>query len=448
MLGSLPATSLVVYDSDLRFEFVSGTALSESGISPDEIVGRSLTEVVPGEQGEILAGHYRAALAGEERRLEYTSTRDGRSYCLHVSPLRERSGEVEAAIALSLEIGGGVRERELWDQLMGMSTLASATRSIANIRDRSGIRARLVQEVRAVAAAGAVVLLELKPDGSGVPLASAGTEYEIDAIRELLLIADAPAKAIARRAPVHLASPPPGGSADASLMKQLGAGSILWYPMPEIDGERSMLAVGWAESGRGGDRSIATAIGVLTGEATSALHRAKELERLTRAVRHDDVTGMMAASGWEHELGRELALAAASGREAAIAMLEIDHFEVYLAENGGLAADRMLKRWSAGIGAQLELTDRPGRIGEARFGIVVARDSVEAGYDVIETLRDVGIPGVTTSAGAIAASAARLVDDLLAGAERALAEAQLAGGDRTVVATHDTPPGKPDSELR
>lgn len=115
LIENLPQDSLILFDRDLRFNVVVGAAVRESPLEAAEIEGRRLHEVIPGRQGEILARHYRAALRGESRSLEYASVIDGRDSWLRVVPVRER-GEIVGGMAISQDISDRKRverEREL-----------------------------------------------------------------------------------------------------------------------------------------------------------------------------------------------------------------------------------------------------------------------------------------------------------------------------------------------
>ncbi len=103
LLEHLPQTSITLYDRDLRLQLVAGGALAESGLTPGEVQGKQLADVVPGEQGDVLARHYKAALRGESRSLEYTSPISGREFWLRIVPVRER-GEVIGGMAVAQDI--------------------------------------------------------------------------------------------------------------------------------------------------------------------------------------------------------------------------------------------------------------------------------------------------------------------------------------------------------
>ena len=99
LLEHLPQTSVTLFDHLLRLRLV----VAGEGGDPSEVQGLHLQEVVPGEQGELLADHYGAALRGESRSVEYVSVRDGRDYWLRVVPVRE-DGKIVGGMAVSQDI--------------------------------------------------------------------------------------------------------------------------------------------------------------------------------------------------------------------------------------------------------------------------------------------------------------------------------------------------------
>ncbi len=103
LLEHLPQTSVVLYDRDLRIRLVVGSALRESGLEPSQVQGKRLQDVVPREQGEVLARYYEAGLRGESPSLEYSSDADGGDYWLRIVPIRQ-GGRITGGMAVSQDI--------------------------------------------------------------------------------------------------------------------------------------------------------------------------------------------------------------------------------------------------------------------------------------------------------------------------------------------------------
>src|SRR4051812_21357692 len=66
-IGGLPGTAAMVLDRDLVVRRMQGPAWGEMGIDPERVVGRPLAETSPERTFALVAPHYAAVLAGEER---------------------------------------------------------------------------------------------------------------------------------------------------------------------------------------------------------------------------------------------------------------------------------------------------------------------------------------------------------------------------------------------
>jgi PAS domain S-box-containing protein len=71
----LPDVAVLVFDRDLRFELVAGAAVRGAGWRPEEVLGRTLPELLPPGRVERYAAAYRAALAGERQSFEVDGSR-------------------------------------------------------------------------------------------------------------------------------------------------------------------------------------------------------------------------------------------------------------------------------------------------------------------------------------------------------------------------------------
>jgi PAS domain S-box-containing protein len=101
LVHTLPNSSVVTYDHDLRFTFAAGAALAEAGLDGD-VVGRTLAEVLP-HFTATLTPRYRATLGGHPQSFEF-SGRDGRHYWVQMAPLRDGDGAIEGGMVLSQNI--------------------------------------------------------------------------------------------------------------------------------------------------------------------------------------------------------------------------------------------------------------------------------------------------------------------------------------------------------
>ena len=112
VLRSLPHQSIIAVDPALVVVLAEGAPLAAHGYDRHAIVGRSLMDVLPASAYAELEPHYRAALAGQSRALEYPS-RDGTAwYWVQIEPLRDGEAAVAGAIAVSTDVTARKRAEE------------------------------------------------------------------------------------------------------------------------------------------------------------------------------------------------------------------------------------------------------------------------------------------------------------------------------------------------
>jgi two-component system CheB/CheR fusion protein len=99
-----PDKAIFVFDHDLRYIFAGGEALRAGGFIADEIIGRTLFEVLVTERAEMYAPHYKAVFQGD--RVEFTSALGERRYHNLVIPIRRNDGTILAGMVISTEIVG------------------------------------------------------------------------------------------------------------------------------------------------------------------------------------------------------------------------------------------------------------------------------------------------------------------------------------------------------
>jgi len=102
LVEQMPAIAWTT-DRELRFTSSVGGGLAGVGLSPGEVVGRTLQEYLGTDNPEMAAiAAHRAALEGRSTR--YEQNWRGRRYASHVVPLRDDGGEVVGAAGVSLDV--------------------------------------------------------------------------------------------------------------------------------------------------------------------------------------------------------------------------------------------------------------------------------------------------------------------------------------------------------
>jgi PAS domain S-box-containing protein len=139
VLGSLSGTSILVFDSELRYVLAGGGALTAHGYQAEELEGRHLSEFVEGPAYERLAEHYQAALDGEHRRFEHRTADGTKVYDIDVAPI-ERDGAIAGGLAISRDITERKQtERALAHSAREYRDLAEQASDVVSRSDEAGV---------------------------------------------------------------------------------------------------------------------------------------------------------------------------------------------------------------------------------------------------------------------------------------------------------------------
>jgi PAS domain S-box-containing protein len=111
----LPGVAVFVFDRGLRFELVTGAAVADTGWRPEEVIGRTIFELVPPELVERYAVPFRAALGGRRQRFDVDGWRDpARVWAADVVPVRGADGAITGGMVFACDVTEPRRtEREL-----------------------------------------------------------------------------------------------------------------------------------------------------------------------------------------------------------------------------------------------------------------------------------------------------------------------------------------------
>ncbi len=98
-IGQVPAV-LWTTDEELRFTSSLGAGLSALGLAQNQVVGLSLEQYLG--NGSLALDRHRQALLGESVGYEYEM--EGRSFTVHVEPLRDASGTTRGTVGIAVDI--------------------------------------------------------------------------------------------------------------------------------------------------------------------------------------------------------------------------------------------------------------------------------------------------------------------------------------------------------
>ena len=102
IVAGLPGGLVHIFDREFRYVFNDGEGMRSLGLTNDELVGRTLTDVLGEQAAAIVEREYRRVLEGDTVRFE--GEFDGRVFLVTAAPLKDAEGEVERILALSVEI--------------------------------------------------------------------------------------------------------------------------------------------------------------------------------------------------------------------------------------------------------------------------------------------------------------------------------------------------------
>ena len=129
------------------------------------------------------------------------------------------------------------------------------------------------------------------------------------------------------------------------------------------------------------------ALGPLAVACASAA-RAETLRRLDHAVRHDDLTGVLARRAFMRQGQRLLTRYGRETAGVAVMMLDIDHFKHVNDQYGHSAGDQLLIGITQAMGTALRAQDALGRMGGEEFAVVLPEVSHAEAQAIAERLRD------------------------------------------------------------
>lgn len=145
----------------------------------------------------------------------------------------------------------------------------------------------------------------------------------------------------------------------------------------------------------------------------------------------DPLTGLANRRRLELDLPREVARAERSGRQLAVAMIDLDHFNRHIATLGHPAADRLLQRAATAWSSTLRSADLLARYGGDEFVLVLPDTRACEAEAALERLRQATPEPLTCSTGVASFVEGEAPERLLARADRALYAAKAMGRDRT-----------------
>jgi diguanylate cyclase (GGDEF)-like protein/PAS domain S-box-containing protein len=146
--------------------------------------------------------------------------------------------------------------------------------------------------------------------------------------------------------------------------------------------------------------------------------------RLRELADRDYLTGLLNRRRFEEELDRQLDRCSRHGEQAALLLLDIDHFKEANDSGGHAAGDKLLQMVAEVCEGRVRGTDLVARLGGDEFGAILVDSDEKGAHQVAEellsALREVGDEPTTASIGLTIMRPDDQADAVLARADRAL----------------------------
>jgi diguanylate cyclase (GGDEF)-like protein len=104
------------------------------------------------------------------------------------------------------------------------------------------------------------------------------------------------------------------------------------------------------------------------------LHRTVLVRQLEHAASTDSKTGLLNASAWHAQAGREVRRAERISTQASVLVLDLDHFKLVNDQHGHLVGDQVLAAVAEAVRAEVRDDDLVGRFGGEEFVVLLRGD--------------------------------------------------------------------------
>lgn len=175
----------------------------------------------------------------------------------------------------------------------------------------------------------------------------------------------------------------------------------------------------------------------------------QEIARLLALARHDALTGVLNRRSLAELVGEELQRSSRTGQPFCFAVIGVDHLKDVNADFGNDTGDLVLQTIARESCLLLRTLDRFGRVDSDVFGIILPATWLHQGVLAMNRLNafvaafdwNTVTSGrtVTFSTGLTTNAPAETAENMIARAQKALAEAKAEGGNRVVTLEQELP---------
>lgn len=125
VVASLPNSSVMVVDRDLRVTWAAGAPLVAAGYDPSNLLGRLLEDVLPARAWQLLGPRYQEVLNGNPVDFEYDSPIGGRQFQIRARPLTDSDAAVTGFLMHSEDVSEHRARASQLEQLRELAAVGS-----------------------------------------------------------------------------------------------------------------------------------------------------------------------------------------------------------------------------------------------------------------------------------------------------------------------------------
>jgi diguanylate cyclase (GGDEF)-like protein/PAS domain S-box-containing protein len=406
---NMPA--LISYvDSDVRYRYANATYREWFGVTPQDIEGRTVREVLGEEIYALRESHIRDALAGKEVVFELPVMHGGRkrhTQVRYVPEVRD-NGEVAGFYILASDVSGLKRTEDMLRESEHQLSLALESSQLA-LFDWNVITGEVFLSEQ-----WSVIL-------GGAPQPTRTRFADLEAL-------------------VHPDDRPMLGRLIQGVLKSTTPHYRAEHRVKRNDGKWIWIQSNGQVTSRDANGRALRFVGT-NGDISERKRAEEELlqsrTELERAARHDSLTGLPNRRLFGDRLDQALARARRSGQLLALLCLDIDRFKSINDSLGHLAGDALLVAFAERLNGCVRESDTVARLGGDEFVILledlrrVEDAEVIAGKTIEAMRREFQAESrrfhATTSVGIAWTHGTSSAQDLLRRADAALYEAKAAG---------------------
>src|SRR5437763_4798975 len=377
LVRNLPDTVVSIHDHDLRLVTMEGARLSEADFDAERMIGQPLSAYLPERDVQELEPHYRAALAGEPRSLEFQPSRRETIYHLEIVPLRMQEGDEPLGVfTVARDVTERRRARRAEEQRSAQQA-AIATLGVAALEGRE-IGDLMDEAVTIVASTLGVELCELlqmTADHEALVL-RAGVGWQPGLVRTALVPLGSEFYAgFAWGSRGQLAVEDWAAERRCSrttLAMEHGVASTIAVV---LGGKRRPLGVLAAHSSteRAFRRDEMDFVQAVANVLAEAISRQDAEDRVRHQALHDPLTELPNRTLLLERLGHWVGRAERTQARAALVFVDLDHFKVVNDALGHSVGDELLRRVADRLRAETRGSDTVARVGGDEF-IVLSED--------------------------------------------------------------------------